>query len=133
MEPKFPRFSKVPWDVMTDDQLTATDIRVYCILGAYGWKTGVATIGLRWIAECAKVSYNGVRASIDRLVKHGHIAKKTAEHRADRSQYRLTATLFADPKYAPCLKCSKPTAKLNRAGWCKRCTASVELRFARSA
>ena len=117
-----------------DPELNPADKVVFAALAWIIWQQNGLDASQGQIAALVHVSERHVARSLKRLAKCGHITPNLQNKPGRCGEYKLSSPVFqANANKVPCLKCSKPTAKLNRAGWCKRCTASVELRFARSA
>jgi hypothetical protein len=82
-------YSKIPPDVMFDDRLNRTDLRVYSCIAGVVWQGTVASIGIRLIAKQIKRSVALVAKSLDRLERAGHI-KRQPVNNGKRSKIDLT-------------------------------------------
>jgi hypothetical protein len=119
-------YGRVPSGVVSDSRLSDRDVRVFAGLAVFERK-GVATVGLRWLADSCGIPYQKIGPSIKRLVDFGHIVSIEAG-KGRRQQYQLQASIFAGKKLATeerdrpsCARCGK-NRKVNKACYCSTCT-----------
>lgn len=87
-------FSRIPDSVLLDKRLSCYAVRVYALLAGYTRNDGVATAGIRWIAEKTAMNKSTVVDSIEALHAAGHISQATKSGKAVRGAYRLTSKMF---------------------------------------
>lgn len=86
-----PTFGMIPLNVLTDSELSHRDIVVYGFL-ACGRRGKFVSVGTRRIAECIHADRRNVKASIEQLVKRGHVKIREGP---GRRVYELTSPLFS--------------------------------------
>lgn len=129
-------YGRVPSVVITDKNLSDRDVRVFAGMADFE-RSGLAVVGIRWLADYCCIPYQKLAASISRLVAQGHI-ELAVDGKGRRRQYRLLSPIFAgkakastgavDPTHA-CAKCGKP-GKVDKACYCRSCAAGTRKRFA---
>lgn len=90
-----PKYSRVPWEVLSDPRLKPRDICIYAVLSSVVWQGNYACIGSRLIREGAHTSARRVSESLWRLEKYGHIKRRDDVRRGQRQGYMLTSPVFA--------------------------------------
>lgn len=87
-------FSRIPDSVLLDKNLSCHAVRVYALLAGYTRNDGVATAGVRWIADKTAMNKSTVVDAIESLQTSGHISPALKSGKAVRGAYRLTSSLF---------------------------------------
>lgn len=87
-------FSRIPDSVLLDKRLSPYAVRVYALLAGYTRGDGVATVGIRWIAEKTAMNKDTVTSSIAELEAAGHLSPSKRAGKPIRGAYRLTAPIF---------------------------------------
>lgn len=132
-------FARIPDSVWADDGLKRSDVHVYRVLARVCWEGNTVSLGLRRIAETARMSVRTARECMERLVERGHVKLKDSD-RGMRSVYVLTSTRFtvgsdtpkvvSQPRAAVtlnrCGRCSK-MRKVDISGYCRACKFEAEI------
>lgn len=87
------RYGRVPFEVGTDQRLSACDVRVYFALASSVWQGRTCTLGNEWIAAMTHVSARQVRYSVQSLIAAGHV-QMAPRKRGQRAVYLLTSPVF---------------------------------------
>lgn len=88
------RFARIPIDILTNEYLTGSDLRVFGVLAASARQTNIATIGQRLLATMCKMDRRSVRRSLSQLAKHGYISTSIFTMNR-RSVYQINHPIFA--------------------------------------
>lgn len=134
------RFAMTPWEILTGEEISHLDCRVYGILAACR-RGPMVKIGTRLIARYVHTSQRRVVESIRRLCRASHlVAVPVAKGR--RAEYMLTSEKFSNRRanaiekladaiptpqrrveLVPCAQCRK-LCRPSKTGWCRSCVAA---------
>ena len=135
-------YTKIPYSVWDDAELQRSDVHVYRVLVRACWEGNTVSIGMRRIADTARMSVRHARECMARLIAGGHVEVK-AGARGMRAVYVLTSNRFPAITVKPkeqkvvshprveralniCGRCGLKR-KVNISGYCRGCRLDAEL------
>lgn len=95
--PVRPQFARLPVEVLRDNRLSHTDLRVYCEM-AYASRGASVSIGVRKVGERLGLKKTVVAESITRLCAMGHL-RPGGGGRGKRMIYVMESRVFGDVAY----------------------------------
>lgn len=141
-----PGFAMIPAEVLTDPELSGRDVKVYGFI-TLSRRGSYASVGGRRISEFVHANREDVRASVDALVKRGHVKVETGG-KGKRLRFKLLSGWFTkaeivdDPAknaaflpeksekkscFQQCAQCRRPSKVLVLDKLCGTCHGREEL------
>ena len=120
-------YSRLPWVVQTDREVTLRARSVYEAISSQAWDHDCVSLGLRWLSDCTWMAINTVRRCLSILERRGHIQVLQRGERGKKSVFRLTSAVFGSRAKTilsgsvKCDKCRAESKSIGASGLCAQC------------